>query len=567
MATRFLILLLIISGLSVLECSSQIISPDDQLHQIISQRGQAEVTIPYAGEKSIENLTVNVSILSVKDKIVFISLSPLTVDWFIRQKYNYQIVEQPVSRGLISASTVDLAMDWDVYPTYTQYDSIMRSFRNLYPGLCRLDTIGTSINGKLVLVLRITSNGGSLGDKPRVFYTSTMHGDETGGYILMLHLADYLLRNYLINPRVKTLLDNLEVWINPLANPDGTYRSGNTISSPIRYNANGVDLNRNFPDPFTPNTFKQKETIDMISFLRKHRFGLSANFHSGNEVVNYPWDRYLTKIHADDTWFHTISRAYADTVHLYSSPAYMNFLENGVTRGAVWYLVYGGRQDFVTSELQGREVTIELDDQFITPAAQLSLLWQNNWHSLIGYLENALYGIHGLVRNVNTQAPIPAKVFIGGYDKDSSHVYSDTLTGRFVRFLPPGLWNLTFSAIGYVSQTINNISVTERQKTEIIVDLVPVVSSIDPLVKSPVLLYPNPAKNHLSALLPDEISGEVNVKIYNQTGKLLTDYNLQVTKETPVEIDLKPITDGVYFIVFKNTISGTTFHGKIVVSR
>ena len=53
------------------------------------------------------------------------------------------------------------------------------------------------------------------------------------------------------------------------------------------------------------------------------------------------------------------------------------------------------RQDFVTSELQGREVTIELDDQFITPAAQLTLLWQNNWHSLLGYLENALYGIHG----------------------------------------------------------------------------------------------------------------------------------------------------------------------------
>ena len=34
-------------------------------------------------------------------------------------------------------------------------------------------------------------------------------------------------------------------------------------------------------------------------------------------------------------------------------PAYMNFLDNGVTRGAVWYIVYGGRQDYVTSELTG----------------------------------------------------------------------------------------------------------------------------------------------------------------------------------------------------------------------
>ena len=86
-----------------------------------------------------------------------------------------------------------------------------------------------------------------------------------------------------------------------------------------------------------------------------------------------------------------------------------------------------------------------------------------------------------MVRNVNTQAPLPAKVFIKGHDKDSSHVYSDTLTGRFVRFLPPGSWNLTFSANGYISQTINNIVVTEGQKTELTVDLVPVVSAIDPL--------------------------------------------------------------------------------------
>ena len=52
----------------------------------------------------------------------------------------------------------------------------------------------------------------------------------------------------------------------------------------------------------------------------------------------------------------------------------MNDLDNGVTRGAVWYIIYGGRQDYVTYGLQGREVTIELDDQSVTPAAQLTLV-------------------------------------------------------------------------------------------------------------------------------------------------------------------------------------------------
>ncbi len=74
----------------------------------------------------------------------------------------------------------------------------------------------------------------------------------------MLHLADYLLKNYSLSGRVKNLVDNLDIWINPLANPDGTYNHGDTINLPTRYNANGYDLNRNFPDPVTPNTVYAK---------------------------------------------------------------------------------------------------------------------------------------------------------------------------------------------------------------------------------------------------------------------------------------------------------------------
>jgi hypothetical protein len=367
---------------------------------------------------------------------------------------------------------------------------------------------------------------------------------------------------------VKNLVDNLEIWINPLANPDGTYGTGNTMSSPTRYNAAGYDLNRNFPDPITPNTLKQKETLDMIKFMRKHKFVLSANFHSGSEVVNYPWDRWLSKKHADDSWFHTICRSYADTVHVYSGDAYMNILENGVTQGAAWYIIYGGRQDFITEELQGRELTIELDDQFITPEAQLTLLWENNRRSLLGYLENALFGIHGLVRNVNTHAPVPAKVFIAGYDKDSSHVYSDTLSGKFVRFLNSGLWNLTFSAKGYWPITINNINVVTRQKTDLIVDMSPAPSSIEnPDSTSPVLLYPNPAVNSVRAILPDIFSGSINIRIINLTGMLVFDYNTEAYYGIPLSIDIKSLPSGTYTMVFTHKISRTTLHGRIVVIK
>src|SRR5665647_520831 len=128
----------------------------------------------------------------------------------------------------------------------------MRSFSTLYPSLCHLDTIGKSINGRYVFALKISDNAGTNEDEPEVFYSSTIHGDELAGFVLMLRLADYLLKNYNLNSRVKNMVDNLEIWINPLANPDGTYTSGNTITSPTRDNANGYDLNRNFLDPLDP---------------------------------------------------------------------------------------------------------------------------------------------------------------------------------------------------------------------------------------------------------------------------------------------------------------------------
>lgn len=566
MIKRFLILL-ILSILTAGRSNSQTINPDDRLRGIVSQYGQAEVSVPYTDQKTLEFLTIHVSILSVKDKIVYLSLSKITVEWFIQQKFHYQIIEKTQNKSLdVSATKRAFAADWSQYPSYTQYDSIMQDFQRRYPSLCSLDTIGQSINGKQIFALKITSNNKT---KPSAFYTSTIHGDETGGFILMLHLADYLFKNYNNNPRVKRLVDSLEIWINPLANPDGTYRAGNTITTPIRYNANGYDLNRNFPDPFLSGMVSQKETADMIKFLRKHNFALSANFHSGTEVVNYPWDRWLSKIHADDSWFNSISRAYADTVHKYSSPAYMNFMHNGVTRGAVWYVIYGGRQDFVTQELHGREVTIELDDQYVTPEAQLTLLWQNNFHSLLGYLENALYGIHGTVINAVTHSPVAAQVFIYGHDKDSSQVFSDAVTGNFLRMLSPGLWNLTFTSPGYFPVAIKDVNVSQEQRTNLFIELTNnILDAIDtPLSKQTVVLYPNPASNFIKALLPDNIDGNLNVRIVNQTGMILSDYNTSVVPDIPVDIDLKRLSGGIYTLVLTHLTTGSSFHGRFVVIK
>jgi hypothetical protein len=240
---------------------------------------------------------------------------------------------------------------------------------------------------------------------------------------------------------------------------------------------------------------------------------------------------------------------------------------NGVTRGAAWYVIYGGRQDFVTWELQGREVTIELDNQYITPAAQLSSLWSYNWHSLLGYLENALYGIHGIVLDANSSAPVKAEAFIEGHDRDSSQVYSDKLTGSFVRLIAQGLWFVTFSAAGYHDLTVSNIRVANRKRTDIIVKMIPIIIRIDSTNPGTPVLYPNPATNMINAVLPEGFSGTVNIRIINQSGMLMSDYNTESVSGIPVQIDIRRLSGSTYTIIFTNTAAKTSSRARFIVIK
>jgi hypothetical protein len=560
------ILLMIFLFLVLFDSAAQETGNDRLLREEVEKYGQARVKISVTAVNSIIELSENISVSNVAYNIVEGVLSPLTIDWFISRKYDYVILERTDSKSAITAGNVDEAMEWESYPSYTQYDSIMRIFAMQYPSLCILDTIGTSINGKLVIAVKISDNAVEDEDEPEVFYTSTMHGDETAGFVLMLRLADYLLENYNSDTRIRNIVDNLEIWINPLANPDGTYTTGDTITDPVRYNAGGYDLNRNFPDPGVTSVVRQKETLDMMKFMQEHNFVLSANFHSGEEVVNYPWDRW-SRLHADDSWFYDISRKYADTVHIYSPDGYMTYKQDGVTNGYNWYPIQGGRQDYVTYELQGREVTIELTDSYVTSADQLDPLWQYNRRSLLGYLENALYGIHGTVKDALTGDPVAAKIFINGHDEDNSHVYSNTITGSFTRLLAPGIWDLMFTASGYYETEVTSIIVVEDQATEIVVEMTPVVSPVDTIPTPSLIIYPNPSDEDIKVILPKRQRGTVNIKLYSPQGFKLKDYSEDTSAGYPLHLDISGFPPGVYTLTITNSDTDFSDTGRFIVLR
>ncbi|HSD64160.1 MAG TPA: M14 family zinc carboxypeptidase [Ignavibacteriaceae bacterium] len=396
---------------------------------------------------------------------------------FIKSGYQIEILTSPgkIIHPAMSDNILEIS-DWNVYPTYDAYVSLMSQFAAQYPDICQLVNAGSTVQGRQILFVKISDNVAQREVEPQFMFSSSMHGDETTGYVLMLRLIDTLLTSYGSDTRLTNLINNTEIWINPLGNPDGTYHGGNgTVYGATRYNANGVDLNRNFPDPAEgphPDGHAwQPETITMKTLAENNNFILSCNFHGGAEVVNYPWDTW-SRLHPDDSWFQLISHLYADTAQANSPAGYMDGFNDGITNGYDWYRVTGGRQDFFTYFHHGREVTIEISNTKLLNPSLLPAYWYYNKESFLDYMENTSYGIRGIVTDTSG-IPVKAKIEIASHDFDNSEIYSDSVTGAYFRMISGGTYTLTFSADNYITQTITGVQAVNFQSTELNIQLVP----------------------------------------------------------------------------------------------
>ncbi|WP_250437350.1 M14 family zinc carboxypeptidase [Hanstruepera flava] len=377
------------------------------------------------------------------------------------------------------------------YPTYADYALQMQEFANNHPNICELVDIGGTTEGvaggdKRLLFIKLSDNVGTEEAEPKVMYTSSMHGDEITGYPLMMNLINYFITAYedtghSDHLRIKNLIDNSEVWINPMANPDGTYynnASNTSVANARRANANGVDLNRNYPDnvagPHDDGNAYQVETQHFMTLADNNHFVLSANFHGGTEVVNYPFDNTYTD-HADSDWFFHVSKEYAvncqdNSPNGYMDAEYANHQWDGVTEGADWYQVFGGRQDFMNFYHQCKEVTIELSNTKLIPANQLVNHWNYNQEALIEYLIQGTYGFQGLVKDAISGDPVEATVTLVGHDAVGSHTVSSPLFGDFYRPVKAGTYDILFEAPCYQSFTLNSQTIADYE-TKILADI------------------------------------------------------------------------------------------------
>lgn len=571
---KYILLLLIITPYSILQAQ---VSPriSAEVQGLFKDKPEIYFSFPNPGRSKLVQIGSYLSLdhNPVRDGVVYAYANTSTLLRFLEEGIPYEVhtspgeIYQPLMKSLkdfdfskLDTSSV-CSMNWNFFPTYPAYEALLQQFQHDFPLFCKIDTIAELESGKRILVAHLGDNLEEDDDEPEFLYTSSMHGDETTGYNLLLHLIAYLLCNNETDSAVTRLLQEVDIYINPLANPDGAYAGGNTsVRGATRSNGSGFDLNRNFPDPDDgefPGGTRQPETTAFMEFAAEHNFNISANLHGGAEVANYPWDTYF-KRHPDDAWWQYVCRNYANSAQADGPAGFFNDLNNGITNGYDWYIISGGRQDYMNTYEYCREFTLELSQTKNLPGSTLETYWDYHKDALLEYMEESLNGVRGTVVDSITRQALEARVFISAHDNDSSHVYSSMPVGNYHRYLAEASYSLTFSAAGYLPKTIDNVQIQNGMATRLDVELVQeVVAGLgDRLPRLAFSLHPNPASSQLEVVLPETIgAGDLNV--LDLTGRILLQQTLR--NQSSATLNIAHLAKGLYLVQVRSAIGQGTY--------
>ena len=299
------------------------------------------------------------------------------LDWLRQLSARIKMLQRA---SLTARSTLDENLG--AYHTYAEMLDDMSQLAAAYPELARLDTLGTSIEGRLIVAMKISDNVDIDEGEPEVLIMGCHHSRELMSVEVPLKLAHYLLENYGASPEVTELVDDRETWIAPMINPDGHVyveqnHSGNWWTwwrKNRRDNGDGtfgVDLNRNYGYMWgyddagsSPNTssevyrgagpFSEPETQAVRDFCASRHFTVALSYHSYGELILFPWG--YAPLYTDD---HELFLALSDSLRQgnYYSPGNTAMGNIYVTNGDTDDWAYGD----TTTKNRFFSITVEVN--------------------------------------------------------------------------------------------------------------------------------------------------------------------------------------------------------------
>jgi len=312
---------------------------------------------------------------------------------------NHEILIPDVDRLMRDRGILALGSE---YHTWEEVNAEMDSIEALYPGICMVDSIGDTWEGRTIYGIKVSDNVATTEDEPRVLYCGMHHAREIITSEIPLYILFHLVDNYGTDPRITDLVNNLEIWIIPMVNPDGreyVQHVGDWRKN-MRDNGDGtygVDLNRNYgyewgyddegSSPYTndetyrgPYGFSEPETQAIKNFCESMQFSTGISYHSSGDLIIYPWGYdYVVNDEAD------VFQGLAD-----SMASFNNYFAGPIT---ALYPANGGTDDWMWGERTSKDkvyfLTVEVGDEFYPPESDILELCSENLEPALVFADYA----------------------------------------------------------------------------------------------------------------------------------------------------------------------------------
>ncbi|MCF7793300.1 MAG: carboxypeptidase regulatory-like domain-containing protein [Candidatus Cloacimonetes bacterium] len=338
----------------------------------------------------------------------------------------------------------------EAYHTWNEVIALADSLAAAFPNICQKVVFGTSMGGKELGALKITDNVTIDENEAEVMFDGGIHGDEIGGPENIIRFARDICLDYGTDPAITDLVDNREIWLYYMVNPDGR-------AAMSRYNNNGVDLNRDAGYMWdawggSSGPFSQIESKYLRDATFSRQFVVHTTYHSGTESISCPWS-YRSSQCPDYAHIMQLAGHYSSVSGYANLPYYQG--NTGM------YAINGSTKDTNYGAMGSISWSMEISYDKQPPTSQLMLYYNRNKPSMLAMVEYAGYGLEGVVTDANTGDPVTANVFINDYFP----CYTDPAVGDYHKYVLPGTYNITVVANGYETQTINGVTVTSNNST------------------------------------------------------------------------------------------------------
>jgi carboxypeptidase T len=270
-----------------------------------------------------------------------------------------------------------------------------------HPSAAQLVHLGWSVEDRPIFGLRISHT-----DSPvrRVRILGAHHGDETASAEVALQTARDLLLDS--SDAYASWLDEHEVWVVPHVNPDG-------VAALDRYNANNVDLNRNYDfmwseTEFRPGEgpFSEPETRNIRALGAWAPAGLGLSMHAGATNLGWVWN-YTEDHTADEDLLEHMSTSYAESC---------TTDDFWITNGAEWYITNGDTTDWSYGRYGVLDFTLELSDHKHPGTVRMDQVRAEHAEAIRQIIQWPWW-IAGQVVDEESGLGVPAVVRIDGVDQ------------------------------------------------------------------------------------------------------------------------------------------------------